>query len=115
MGLRDLKIPKMKFKKMKMDVEELEKVDYEKLEKKPIKKRTEPYENRTHYETVKEFFTRAVKKYPNEPCILEKPDHKTPYKEITFNKFLNAYKNSYLSRKIIDIEMTPSKCWCGLP
>lgn len=87
MGLRDLKIPKMKFKKMKMNVEELEKVDYEKLEKKPIKKRTEPYENRTHYETVKEFFTRAVKKYPNEPCILEKPDHKTPYKEITFKEF----------------------------
>ena len=86
MGLRDLKIPKMKFKKMKMDVEELEKVDYENIEKKPIKKRNSPYEH-TNYKTVKEFFTRAVEKYPNEPCILEKPDHKEPYKETTFKEF----------------------------
>ena len=35
MGLRDIKVPKMKFKKMKMDVmEELNEIDYEKLEKK---------------------------------------------------------------------------------
>ena len=36
MGLRDLKIPKMKFKKMKMEnvAEELDKIDYEKMEKK---------------------------------------------------------------------------------
>ena len=86
MGLRDLKIPKMKFKKMKMDVEELEKVDYENIEKKPIKKRSTPYEH-TNYQTVKEFFTRAVEKYPNETCILEKPDHKEPYKETTYKEF----------------------------
>ena len=71
---------------MKMDVEELEKVDYENIEKKPIKKRNSPYEH-TNYKTVKEFFTRAVEKYPNEPCILEKPDHKEPYKETTFKEF----------------------------
>lgn len=30
MGLRDIKVPKMKFKKMKMDVmEELNEIDYE--------------------------------------------------------------------------------------
>ena len=40
MGLRDLKVPKMKFKKMKMDVmEELNEIDYEKLEKKNLKKK----------------------------------------------------------------------------
>ena len=34
MGLRDIKVPKMKFKKMKMDVmEELNEIDYEKLYK----------------------------------------------------------------------------------
>ncbi len=87
MGLRDLKIPKMKFKKMKMNVEELEKIDYEKIENKNIKKRTTPYEDMTHYKTVKEFFIRSVKRYPNEPCILEKPSHKEPYKEISYKEF----------------------------
>ena len=50
--------------------EELDKIDYEKMEKKNIKKRTTPYEDRTHYKTVKEFFIEASKKYPNNSCIL---------------------------------------------
>lgn len=89
MGLRDIKVPKMKFKKMKMDVmEELDKIDYEKLEKKNLKKKREtPYEDMTHYKTVKEFFMQSVEKYPNEDCILEKPDHKTPYKITTYKEF----------------------------
>ena len=89
MGLRDIKVPKMKFKKMKMDVmEELEEIDYEKLEKKNLKKKREtPYEDMTHYKTVKEFFMQSVEKYPNEDCILEKPDHKTPYKITTYKEF----------------------------
>ena len=89
MGLRDLKVPKMKFKKMKMEnvAEELDKIDYEKMEKKNIKKRTTPYEDRTHYKTVKEFFIEASKKYPNNSCILEKPNHKEPYKVITYKEF----------------------------
>ena len=89
MGLRNFKVPKMKFKKMKMDMEELEKIDYENLEKKNIKKRSTPYENATHYKTVKEFFTRAVELYPNNSCILEKPDHKEPYKIFTYKEFYN--------------------------
>ncbi len=89
MGLRDIKVPKMKFKKMKMDViDELEQIDYEKLEKKNLKKKREtPYEDMTHYKTVKEFFMQSVQKYPNEDCILEKPDHKTPYKITTYQEF----------------------------
>lgn len=89
MGLRDIKVPKMKFKKMKMDVmEELNEIDYEKLEKKNLKKKREtPYEDMTHYKTVKEFFMQSVEKYPNEDCILEKPDHKTPYKITTYKEF----------------------------
>ena len=65
MGLRDIKVPKMKFKKMKMDVmEELEEIDYEKLEKKNLKKKREtPYEDMTHYKTVKEFFYKSAKEY----------------------------------------------------
>lgn len=89
MSLRDFKIPKMKFKKMKMDVmEELKEIDYEKLEKKNLKKKREtPYEDMTNYKTVKEFFLNSAKKYPDEDCILEKPDHKTPYKITTYKEF----------------------------
>ncbi len=89
MGLRDLKIPKMKFKKMKMNVtEELQGIDYEKLENKNIKKRTTPYvQTMTHFKTVKEFFLKSVKEYPKQPCILEKVGHKEPYHIITYQEF----------------------------
>lgn len=89
MGLRDIKVPKMKFKKMKMDVmEELNEIDYEKLEKKNLKKKREtPYEDMTHYKTVKEFFLKSVKEYPNNACILEKPNHKEEYKTTTYKEF----------------------------
>ena len=85
----NFKIPKIKFGKIKMDhVENLEelKLDPEKIKPMPIKKRTEPYEH-TNYATVKEFFYRSCKLYPDEDCILEKPDKKTPYKVITYKEF----------------------------
>lgn len=89
MGLIDFKVPKMKFKKMKMNViEELNDIDYEKLEKKNSKKKREtPYEDMTHYKTVKEFFLKSIKDYPNNQCILEKPNHKEPYKATTYKEF----------------------------
>ena len=89
MGLIDFKVPKMKFKKMKMNViEELDDIDYEKLEKKNSKKKREtPYEDMTHYKTVKEFFLKSIKDYPNNQCILEKPNHKEPYKATTYKEF----------------------------
>ncbi len=91
MGLRDINVPRFKFKNFKLNIEkaeeELSRIDYEKLEKKPIKKRNKPYEDMTHYETVKEFFYRSAQKFPEEPCILEKPNHKEPYKTITYNEF----------------------------
>ena len=89
---RNIKIPKIKLKfgKIKMKTMENladEKIDYEKLQKENLKKkRTEPYET-THYKTVKEFFYKTVKEYPDEDCILEKPDHKTPYKVTTYKEF----------------------------
>ena len=79
MSLLNIKVPKLKFKKMKMDenvIKELENIDYENLEKKNIKNRNIPYEDATHYKTVKEFFLNSIKKYPNNPCILEKKEHK---------------------------------------
>ena len=86
----NFKIPKrLKFGKIKMNmVEKLDelKIDPEKLKKNPIKKRTEPYEH-TNYSTVKEFFYRACNLYPDEDCILEKPDKKEPYKIYTYKEF----------------------------
>lgn len=86
----NIKMPKLKFGKIKMDtVEDLEnvKIDYEKLQKENLKqKRTKPYET-TNYKTVKEFFLKSIKEYENRPCILEKPDHKEAYKEITYKEF----------------------------
>ena len=63
MGLRDLKIPKMKFKKMKMEnvAEELDKIDYEKMEKKNIKKRTTPLGTGHIIKQLKNFFMRHQK------------------------------------------------------
>lgn len=89
MSIIDFKMPKIKFKKMKMDiVNELENIDYEKIQKKNSKqKRTTPYEDMTNYKTVKEFFLNSVERYPDEDCILEKPDHKEPYKITTYKEF----------------------------
>lgn len=90
----NFKIPNMKFKKIKMDGNEIMKeIDVEKLKKeaeknefKPIKKRSEPYEH-PNYKTVKEFFYKACEQYPDNPCILEKSDHKTPYQAKTYKEF----------------------------
>ena len=88
MGLRDFKMPKLKFKKMKINIpEEIENIDYEKMAKKDKKKRNKPYEDRTHYKTVKEFFFKSVKENPDRPCILEKPNHKEPYVVKTYQEF----------------------------
>lgn len=91
MSIIDFKMPKLKFKKMKInmnDIEELKDIDYEKMIKKNQKsKRNKPYEDATHYKTIKEAFYTSAKKYPNEDCILEKPSHKEPYKITTYKEF----------------------------
>ena len=86
----NLKMPKLKFGKIKMDsVEDLENVDidYEKMKKENLKqKRTDPYE-KTDYKTVKEFFTKSIKEFSDRPFILEKPNHKEPYRTFTYKDF----------------------------
>ena len=63
----NMKIPKLRFGKIKMDsvenIEEL-KAEYAKNEEDTgkIEKRNKPYEH-TNYKTVKEFFTRSVELY----------------------------------------------------
>lgn len=91
MSIIDFKMPNLKFKKMKInmdDIEELKDIDYEKMLKKNQKsKRNKPYEDATHYKTVKEAFYTSADKYPNEDCILEKPSHKESYKITTYKEF----------------------------
>ena len=90
----NFKIPNMKFGKIKMNSEEIiNGIDVEKLKKeaeknefKPIKKRNEPYEH-PNYKTVKEFFYRSCELYSDNPCILEKLDHKISYKIKTYKEF----------------------------
>ncbi len=91
MGLRDMKIPNIKFGKMKFGdnlLSELESIDVEKIQKpQHIKKRNTPYEDATDYKTVKEFFLNSIKVHADRPCILEKRDHKEPYTTITYKEY----------------------------
>ena len=94
MNIRDFKMPKLKFNKIKMDkaTEELEKIqiDYEKLAKESSKKkRNEPYEEVTNFKTIKEAFLQASSTFADKECILEKPDHKEAYKVTTYREFRN--------------------------
>ena len=83
----NIKIPKFKFGKIKMDsVENIDdNIDYAKLQKEE-KKKVGPYKPTT-YKTVKEFFYRSVGLYKDLPCILEKPDHKEPFAVKTYKEF----------------------------
>ena len=88
MGLRDFKMPKLKFKKMKINIpEEIGNIDLSKLESKQNKKRTKPYEDKTNYKTVKEFFFKTAEQFADSPCILEKPSHKEDYVSKTYKEF----------------------------
>lgn len=89
--LKDFKIPNFKFKKIKMDnIEDLDemKIDYEKVEKPKDNKtkKYQPYEH-TNYKTIKEIFIHSMENYTDQPLILQKPNHKEPYKEITYRQF----------------------------
>lgn len=89
MSIINFKMPEIKFKKMKINpIDGLEDLDYEKEQKKNNKqKRNTPYEDRTHYKTIKEAFLDATAKYPLKDCILEKPSHKEPYKVVNYQEF----------------------------
>ena len=94
MSIRDFKMPNLKFKKVKMNEAEEElgkiQIDYEKLAKESSKKkRNEPYEEVTNFKTIKEAFLQASTTFADKECILEKPDHKEPYKVTTYREFRN--------------------------
>lgn len=85
----NLKKFKFKFNKMKMeDIENaLDDIDYDKIKPKKIQKRKAPYEDKTNFKTVKEAFLQSLENFSANPCILEKPNHKENYKEITYKEF----------------------------
>ena len=91
--LKDFKLPKFKFPKMKMkgisEIDEV-KLDYEALKK--AEENHEKKEKITHYEpttykTIKEVFKRSMEKYADNVFILEKFDPKGSFKEIKFEQF----------------------------
>lgn len=89
--LRDFKIPNFKFNKIKMnDIPDVEnvKIDYEKVKEAENKKnkKHQPYPS-TEYKTVKEIFIHSMENYANNTLILQKPNHKDPYKEYTYKQF----------------------------
>ena len=108
--LKDFKVPDFKFPKFKMkglsEIEEM-KVDYESLEKevknKGIKK-SKNYEL-TDYKNIKEIFERSTTLFADNTFILEKYNHKEPFKEIKYKEFrsdvisLGTALNNYLKIK----------------
>ena len=88
MGL-EIKIPKFKFPKFKFkEMENVEDINIEKEKEKTekSKKDKKQYEG-TNYSTIKEAFNYSMEHYSNNVLIMQKPDHKSPYKEITYKQF----------------------------
>ena len=92
--LKDFKIPKIKFRKIKMkNVENIEevKVDYEELKKKQENSSNDKngiYE-KTNYKTIKEVFERSTKLYADKVFITEKFNTKGEFTEISYKEFAN--------------------------
>ena len=92
--LKDFKIPKIKFRKIKMkNVETIEevKVDYEEVKKKQENSSNDKnkiYE-KTKYKTIKEVFERSTKLYADKVFITEKFNTKGEFTEISYKEFAN--------------------------
>ena len=95
-NIKDFKIPNFKFKKIKMDdIPDVENVNvnYEDVKEAEEKKKSKkgPYEIH-EFNTIKEIFENSISKYPENTVILQKPNHKEPYKEFTYKQFGNDVK-----------------------
>ncbi len=87
--LKDFKVPDFKFPKFKMPgIEEIKEINLNeiKVNDKKSNKEEKIYDV-TRYKNIKEMFNASVEKYSNNIAIMEKFDHKQPYKEITYNEF----------------------------
>ena len=97
--LPNFKMPKFKFKKIKM--ENIENIDEAKLKSEKISNKDVVYE-RTEYTTIKEVFERSRQMYSNNVFMLEKFNPKGKFEEITYREFTDdvialntALRNKY--------------------
>lgn len=88
MGL-DIKIPKLKIPKFKFkEMDNVENINLEKEKEKTEKnKKDKKQYPGTNFKTIKEVFLSSMEKFPENTLILEKPDHKSPYKEFKYKEF----------------------------
>lgn len=93
-SLKEFKMPKIKFPKIEMkgveNIEELS-IDYANVQHIKKDEKFKPYA-RTNYKTIKEVFEKSIQEYADKAFILEKPEHKKPYEEISFKQFGNDVK-----------------------
>ena len=89
MGLLDIKIPKFKFPKFKFkEMDNVEDINIEKEKEKSEKQKKDKKQYPApEFKTIKEVFNYSMEKYTDNVFILEKPEHKAPYKEITYREF----------------------------
>ncbi len=96
MRILNFKVPNFKFPKFKMNgVSEIEEVnvDYEKAQEAMKNKKTHPNYEATTYQTIKEIFDMATKKYADKEFILEKFKPKEEYTQISYDQFRNDVIN----------------------
>ena len=87
--LKDFKVPDFKFPKFKMNgLEEIKEININEINvtEKKQNKEEKLYEV-DRFSTIKEMFENTVDKYADNIAILEKFDHKQPYKEISYKEF----------------------------
>lgn len=94
MGL-EIKIPKFKFPKFKFkEIDDVEEINIEKEKEKGEKiKRDKKQYPGTEYKTIKETFIHSREAYADNVLLMQKPDHKTPYKKITYKEFCDDVIN----------------------
>lgn len=94
MGL-EIKIPKFKFPKFKFkEIDDVEDINMEKEKEKAekVKKDKKQYPG-TEFSTIKEAFLHSMEAYSDNVLIMQKPDHKEPYKQITYREFCDDVIN----------------------
>lgn len=90
-NLRDFKIPDFKLPKFKMPgLQDIDEINVEEAlsKKMPFKesKKVKIYDVK-RYPLIRDMFLNTIKENENLVAILEKPNHKEPYKEITYKEY----------------------------
>ena len=94
MGL-EIKIPKFKFPKFKFkEIENVEDINIEKEKEKTEKtKKDKKQYPGTNFSTIKETFLNSREQYADNVLLMQKMEHKAPYKEIKYKEFCDDVVN----------------------